>query len=196
MKLDLQVGEIVQGSLSLSDRNLMLVWQVNCPGCLARALPMLMKINNEHADVFCFAMSSAFEDFNFNNLNSTKALLEQGELTLHSKRYFSQIGHKILPYKFELPVVMDWFLDDAAITNLPDAVFNVLDRERLSPGAEQQIKKHLEQRLLPVTKIGRTFLNNEFQGTPTWVYFDRELEIIECWLGHKTLEWVSATLKK
>lgn len=196
MKLDLQVGEIVQGSLSLSDRNLMLVWQVNCPGCLARALPMLTKINSEHADVFCFAMSSAFEDFNFNNLNSTKALLEQGELTLHSKRYFSQIGHKVLPYRFELPVVMDWFLDDAVITNLPDAVLNVLDRERLSPGAEQQIKKHLNQRLLPMAKMGRTFLNNEFQGTPTWVYFDRDLEIIECWFGHKSLDWVNAVLKK
>ncbi|WP_415912112.1 hypothetical protein [Neptuniibacter sp. QD37_11] len=196
MQLDLQLGEAIQGSVVLSERNLMLVFQVNCPGCLSRALPMLSKISEANEQLNCFALSTAFENFNLNNAKTTKALLEQGALTLHSKRYFAQIGQQKLPYKFDLPVVMDWFMPAESAAKLSGSIIDVFDEERLSEAVKQAIKNHLSQRLVPMSKMGRTFLNNDFQGTPTWVYFDQDLNILESWFGHKENEWVQALLDK
>jgi len=196
MQLDLNLGEAVQGSVEISDRNLMLVFQVNCPGCLSRALPLLTKISEANVGLNCFALSTAFENFNLNNIKATRALMDQGELTLHSKRYFAQLGHQKLPYKFDLPVVMDWFMPAQAATNLADSVISAFDEDRLSHTVKQSIKGHLAQRLIPMSQMGRTFLNNDLQGTPTWIYFDKDLEVIESWFGHKELDWVEALLNK
>lgn len=196
MQLDLQLGETVQGSIAISERNLMLVFQVNCPGCLSRALPMLSKISEANEGLNCFALSTAFENFNLNNAKTTAALLEQGDLTLHSKRYFAQLGQQRLPYKFDLPVIMDWFMPDQSSSKLSESIINVFDEERLSAVVKQNIKNHLAQRLIPMSQMGRTFLNNDFQGTPTWVYFNKDLKIIESWFGHKELDWVQALLDK
>ncbi|WP_415884836.1 hypothetical protein ACMXYO_09140 [Neptuniibacter sp. QD37_6] len=196
MQLDLQLGKVVQGSVAISERNLMLVFQVNCPGCLSRALPMLTKISEANKSINCFALSTAFENFNLNNVKTTKALLEQGDLTLHSKRHFAQLGHQKLPYNFELPVVMDWFMPSQTISKLEESVFNVFDNERLSKTLKQNIKNHLAQRLVPMSLMGRTFLNNDLQGTPTWIYFDENLEIFDSWFGHQDLEWIQALLDK
>ncbi|WP_415898171.1 hypothetical protein [Neptuniibacter sp. QD57_21] len=196
MQLDLQLGQAIKGNVEISERNLMLVFQVNCPSCLSRALPMLMRLKEENKGFNFFALSTAFEDFNLNNAKSTKALIEQGELTLHSKRYFAQLGLQKLPYEVDVPVVMDWFMPTIASSELAESIYNVFDKERLSQTVMNSIKAHLAQRLLPMSQMGRTFLNNGFQGTPTWVYFDKDLRIIQSWFGHKEIEWVQALLDK
>lgn len=196
MQLNLQLGEVVQGSVTISKRNLMLVFQVNCPGCLSKALPQLIKISDVNQDVNCFAMSTAFENFNLNNIKTTTALVETGELTLHAKRYFSQLGQQKLPYKISVPIIMDWFMPSNTPSFLAESVINALDQERLSETVKQNIKKHLGQRLIPMSQMGRTFLNNDLQGTPTWIYFDQDLNVIESWFGHKELEWVQALLDR
>ncbi|WP_415896145.1 hypothetical protein ACMXYQ_08285 [Neptuniibacter sp. PT34_22] len=196
MQLDLQLGEAVQGSVVISERNLMLVFQVNCPGCLSRALPMLSKISEANEQLNCFALSTAFENFNLNNAKTTEALLKHGDLTLHSKRYFAQLGQQRLPYQFDLPVIMDWFMPAQSASKLSESIIDVFDEERLTDVVKQSIKNHLAQRLVPMSQMGRTFLNNDFQGTPTWVYFDKNLTIIDSWFGHKDISWIQAVLDK
>lgn len=196
MKLDLQLGETVQGDIELTDKNLMLVFQVNCPSCLTRALPLLSQIQQAHPGLNCFALSTAFEGFTLNNKKTTIALLESGELTQHSKRQFAQLGHQKLPYDIDVPVAMDWFMSAESLGAIAPSLIGALDEERLSQSAQQTLKNMLTQRVVPMAKMGRTFLNNDFQGTPTWVYFDKDLEIKESWFGHKDFEWIEMVLNK
>ena len=195
MDLHLYKGEWVQGKSDLSDLNLMLVFQVNCPGCLAHALPLLQDLADEYTHVNCFALSTAFEDFALNTLENTQSLIAEGELAPASKRYFSRLGQFELPYRIEVPVVMDLFLSDEEVSSMTDTFINNIDHGSLSRKMAQQLRHQFNQRFVPVAMTGRTFLNNEMQGTPSWFLFDKQMNIFESWFGHKEKEWVRARVQ-
>ncbi|MCP4595790.1 hypothetical protein [Neptuniibacter sp.] len=195
MDLHLYKGEWVQGESDLADLNLMLVFQVNCPGCLAHALPLLQVLADEYPDINCFALSTAFEDFALNTLENTQSLIAEGELTPASKRYFSRLGQFELPYRIEVPVVMDLFLSGDEISSLTVSFIKNIDQGSLSSKMSQQLRHQFNQRFLPVAMTGRTFLNNEMQGTPSWFVFDKKMNILESWFGHKEKEWVRARVQ-
>lgn len=195
MDLHLYTGKWIQGESALSDLNLMLVFQVNCPGCLVHAMPLLQDVSDQYADINCFALSTAFEDFALNSQQNTQKLVEEGELPLISKRYFSRLGQFVLPYRIEVPVVMDLFLSEGQASSVADAFIHMMDQESLSEKMVQQLRHQFNQRFLPVAKTGRTFLNNEMQGTPSWFLFDKKMNILESWFGHKDKEWVRARIE-
>ncbi|MGH1460659.1 MAG: hypothetical protein ACRBB6_01365 [Neptuniibacter sp.] len=195
MQLFLHQSEWIQGKQGLKDLNLMLVFQVNCPGCLGRALPLLEQLSISYPDLNVFALSTAFEDFSLNNLENTRALVSEGNLTQASARYFERLGHKKLPYDISVPVVMDWFMSDRQICSLPDQILSNMGREELSPKVTQLMKNMLNQRLLPMARTGRTFLNNQMQGTPCWYLFNGDFEILDSWFGHKDLDWVRSSIE-
>lgn len=196
MKLDLQLGEILQGDCALKELNLMLVFQVNCPGCLSKALPDLNRIADDFPQINAFALSTAFEEFNLNNLHNTRQLLEQGSLTQASQRYFERLGHKNLPYKINTPVVMDYFIQNQKLSELHDVVLEQIEGELLQPKVSRKIRDILDQRLLPLARSGRTFLNNELQGTPSWFIFDEHLNVLDSWFGHKDEQWVRSVIER
>ena len=72
-KLELNYDKEIQGSFTLSKINILLVFQVNCPGCFSYALPFFNKIYQDYRkeDVSFLALSTAFEDFDKNTLSNT-----------------------------------------------------------------------------------------------------------------------------
>lgn len=196
MKLDLQLGETLQGDCTLKELNLMLVFQVNCPGCLSKALPDLNSIAIEYPSVNAFALSTAFEDFGLNNQRNTQLLLEQGDLTQAGLRYFERLGYKKLPYKISVPVVMDYFIQNEKLSELNDVVLSQIEGELLPPKVHRKICDIMDQRLLPLARSGRTFLNNELQGTPSWFIFNKQLEVLDSWFGHKDTQWVRGVIER
>ena len=195
MKLQLHLGNTVIGDHSLKSLNLMLVFQVNCPGCLSRALPELNQLSLQFPEVNAFAMSTAFEDFNLNTEVNTRALVGCGELTLSSKRYFSRLGCNSLPYQIEVPVVMDAFLAEDKLSRLKDGVLSQVDSDSLSAAAKGRLCDILDQRFVPLVRTGRTFINNDLQGTPSWFIFDDQLNVLDSWFGHKEEKWVQSVIK-
>ena len=195
MKLQLHLGNTVSGDCSLKSLNLMLVFQVNCPGCLSRALPELNQLSQQFPDVNAFAMSTAFESFNLNTEVNTRSLVECGELTLASQRYFSRLGYSSLPYQIGVPVVMDAFLSEEKLSGLKNGVLSQVDSDSLSPAARGKLCDILDQRFLPLVRTGRTFINNDLQGTPSWFIFDDQLNVLDSWFGHKGEKWVKAVIE-
>lgn len=197
MKLYFHPGEWVQSTAELKALNLMLVFQVNCPGCLIHAFPLLESIAQKYSQLNVFALSTAFEDFALNTAENTHKLIKQGELTQASKRYYERLGQKRLPYAINTPVVMDTFMNDAQVNDICQMLIQQFEAAApLSPQVSQQIKNQLNQRILPSARTGRTFLNNQMQGTPSWYLFNQELDVLDSWFGHKDPDWVESTIKR
>jgi len=196
MKLRLHLGDEVNAGYQIQDLNLMLVFQVNCPGCLSKALPDLNSIAAQFPQINVFALSSAFENFAVNTINNTQILLTEGVLPPACKRYFGQLGHQILPYKIQVPVVMDAFISEEQLIVLKQQLFEQAEFDTLSPKVQGKLNNVLEQRFFQMLKTGRTFLDNEMQGTPTWYLFDKELTILDSWLGHKDRLWIKGLIER
>ncbi len=81
-RFHLAVGELIQGDMALDSRTLLLVFQVNCPGCFTYALPLAEAIHQDsnRLGLSVKALSTAFEDFEFNTAEHTRALVEKGTL--------------------------------------------------------------------------------------------------------------------
>ncbi|MFW1677785.1 hypothetical protein ACFVYJ_08380 [Pontibacter sp. JAM-7] len=196
MRLELQTGKVIQGELTLSRLNLMLVFQVNCPGCLNQALPQLQALQPLFPRLNLFALSTAFEDFALNTAENTRLLLDKGYLTQASARYFSRLGHRALPYRISVPVIMDRFAQPGQIEAMRSVLEQALSDMGLDQKPVQQTMAMLNARLQPVLYTGRTFLNNQLQGTPSWILFDSDMMILDQWFGHRPLEWLEAQLSK
>ena len=108
-KLALHYNEILQGDFELKKLNLLLVFQVNCPGCFSYALPVFNQLFNEFntCEVSFLAISTAFEDFDKNTLNNTKELIKSGTLIGETKKFMKTQGLDILPYTLDFPIAMD-----------------------------------------------------------------------------------------
>lgn len=87
-RFHLAVGEVIQGDMALNARTLLLVFQVNCPGCFTYALPLAEAIHRDSSrlGLSVKALSTAFEDFDLNTANHTRALVDGGTLVGETKR--------------------------------------------------------------------------------------------------------------
>ncbi len=102
----LAVGECLQGSFELRTRALLLVFQVNCPGCFRYALPLAEAIHRDgdRLGLSVLALSTAFEDFDLNSVDNTRALVERGELVGEAQR---ALGVRTYPGTISFPVATD-----------------------------------------------------------------------------------------
>lgn len=84
----LAVGEVVQGAFALGERTLLLVFQVNCPGCFTYALPLAETIHQDRdrLGLTVLGLSTAFEDFELNTVQHTEQLVHQGTLVGETRR--------------------------------------------------------------------------------------------------------------
>jgi hypothetical protein len=73
--------------MTLTSRTLLLVFQVNCPGCFTYALPLAEAIHRDsnRLGLSVKALSTAFEDFDLNTAEHTRSLVEKGILVGESK---------------------------------------------------------------------------------------------------------------
>ena len=145
------------------DLNIMLAFQVNCPGCFMHAIPFLNSLHERYSKqgVQVFALSTAFEEFGLNTVWATTALVQKDQIfgatrnALGKDKYGRDINFRVATDK-----------------GLPQSASNA------SPLG------------------GETFRRNNFMGTPTYVVFDRDLNIKLQWFGHQDAREVEAALDK
>ncbi len=161
--LRLSISDWVNGEPSFSNLNVMLVFQVNCPGCFLYSLPTMIKAKPylQSKGIFSFALSTAFEDFDKNTLNNTELLQQRGQLVGETSAMFQKMGEATLPYKLDFPIAFDRLKGEP---NVPRE-----ENERMG--------------MVPYTG-GQTFFENGFQGTPTWVIFNKNFDVLLQTFGH------------
>ncbi|MGW9684730.1 hypothetical protein [Flagellimonas sp. 2504JD1-5] len=197
-KLRLEYSSILQGKFSLGKRNLLFAFQVNCPGCFFYGFPTVTNLFKKYNGQINFlGLSTAFEDFQFNNLENTKQLLDEKKLVGETKKAFDTYPDELQLSDIDFPIAMDVLSDKTFITQenityiggqFPNyGQASELEREQF----DHKIKDYLNTNpIIPVT-----FTLNQFRGTPTFVLFDKDYSILEHWFGHKPYEEVEHIIK-
>ena len=200
-KFHLKTSEILQGDFKLNDLNLMLVFQVNCPGCFIHALPAANKIaeNYQAKGLKVLGLSTAFEDFEHNTLDNTKRLLQDGTIVGETKKALNKAGQNKFPAKLQFDIAFDDLQKsdqlkmkeqiDQFAQSIPDyAGKNDVEKKLM----QAQIKEYLSNK----TMNAFTFDSNFLMGTPSWILFDRDFNILFEFFGHKEYEAIEALLNQ
>ncbi|MEO0406976.1 MAG: hypothetical protein AAF289_06460 [Cyanobacteria bacterium P01_A01_bin.135] len=104
----LKLAQVLQGEFDIKALNLLVVFQVNCPGCFLYALPLAARLHDQHGDrVNVLGLSTAFEDFDLNTAENTRRLLESGEVVGMTKQYWQRQGESRYGVPIRFPVAFD-----------------------------------------------------------------------------------------
>lgn len=101
----LRTEQVLQGDFTLQSFNLILIFQVNCPGCFIYALPLAAKLHETYCDrINILGLSTTFEDFELNTAANTQKLLQSGEMVGVTQQYFQekQIERYAIPLEFAI----------------------------------------------------------------------------------------------
>lgn len=201
-KLKLRYSEVLQGNFKLSDLNLLLVFQVNCPGCFLYAFPVAIELFENYKKITSFkilGLSTAFEDFDLNTLEHTKKLLKKKELVGEVKKAFSVKGFEQLPFRIPFDVAFDELkpknrsnIDrDVEQYCLATEGFEGFSKER-----REIIRREVRKYFINKFFEAYTFDENNLQGTPSWILFGRDWQIYHEAFGHQSYGFFDKTVKK
>jgi hypothetical protein len=200
-KFHLRYSEIVQGDFKLADLNMMLIFQVNCPGCFAYAFPVALRLHEEYKDkgVKVLGLSTAFEDFDMNTLGNTIRLVEKGEVVGETQKMLERAGYPKFPLAIPFDVAFDE-LKPNDLTHLEEDIDqfcrNNAEFNSQNPETKRNIKEQLKEYFSKKTMRAYTFDANHLNGTPTWVLFDRDLNLHYETFGHKEYERLAHIIEK
>ncbi|WP_271765299.1 hypothetical protein [Aquimarina algiphila] len=194
-KLELHFEKTLQGDFKIKDLNLLLVFQVNCPGCFSYALPLFNELYHQFhkEDVSFLALSTAFEDYDKNTIAHTTHLVNDGALVGETKKMMLQQGIETLPYSLDFPIVMDKIEETLSDINVAiETICNINPSYALWPDFEKVAQqKRVAHYLRSLDKIALTFTLNQLRGTPSFVLFNNSYEIIAEWFGHITYKEIA-----
>ncbi|MBP6343869.1 MAG: hypothetical protein KA403_08045 [Candidatus Omnitrophica bacterium] len=189
-KFDLKYSEVLQGDFGLEDLNMILVFQVNCPGCFAYALPLAIRLHEEYRakGLNVLALSTAFEDFDLNTVGNTLRLLESGHIVGETRKVLEKAGYTSFPLKISFDVAFDliapndpaYLEDDIKTFCTKHPELSVDDSE-----AGRSIKDQLKEYFLKKKFRAHTFSANHLSGTPSWILCDRTKNLLYESFGHK-----------
>ena len=197
-KLHLFISEKVQGEFILKDLNLMIVFQVNCPGCIASALPLIQNLyENSSDEIGIVGLSTAFQYYNYNNIEHTRRLLDYGYLVDHSLSFMKQHGHDTLPYKITFPILMDAKMQPEQVEEVAQAILAQHEAyDELSDSEKEAAAIRIMSQLKKQSDLYITFTVNQFRGSPSFVLFNKDYEIMERWFGHTSKEDIDQRLAR
>lgn len=186
VKLALSYTEVINGKFEPGSINLMMVFQVNCPGCFMHGFPLLKELQIYYGDkISCFALATAFEDFHLNSAENAKRLINTGELvgeTLKAKEV-GQLKWDNAP--FSVPVLIDEVANQEELLHsefIENTIQNIFDRTTALK--QENMNTTLRNYFSQLPKCGKTFAANLMQGTPSFFLFTDSLEILAHWFGH------------
>ncbi len=188
MKLTLSYTEVINGELNFSPINLMMAFQVNCPGCFMHGFPMLKELQTHYGNkLSCIALSTAFEDFHVNTEENAKLLVNTGELVGETLR--AQEAHHLNWDKTTLsvPVVIDEVVNQSELQKsefVESVIINMLDQTTTSPLEQENMRTTLHNYFSQLPQCGRTFAATLMRGTPSFFLFSDSMEILVQWFGH------------
>lgn len=199
MKLNLRYSDVIQGPFIPGNLNLMMVFQVNCPGCFMYGFPQMIELHTKYHDKISFvALSTAFEDFNVNTVENTRLLIEANMLVGETKKAYDANLLKWTNNAILFPVLMDSLTENKELVSpefINDVVFNQPEWHQSKALEAEKIKSALTDYFTQLPSSGFTFTANLMQGTPTFVLFNNAMEIHEHWFGHVPHEAVEEKIK-
>ena len=199
MTFQLKYSEVLNGLFEPGALNLMMIFQVNCPGCFLQGFPQMISLHAKYQDrISCFALSTAFEDFDFNTTENVKLLLEENYLTGETRKAFDTnrlTWNEVIPF----PVLVDSMIarEDMLQRHFIDRIIS--NYEQFSGVLEPEIAKietSLHHYFNHYQKCGFTFASNLLQGTPTFVLFNANMDILLQWFGHVNSQTIEKQLGK
>ena len=199
MTFQLKYSEVLQGSFEPDALNLMIVFQVNCPGCFLQGFPQMISLHAKYQGrISCFALSTAFEDFDSNTTKNTKLLVEENYLTGETRKAFDTnnlIWNEAIPF----PVLVDAIVSREEMLQR-QFIDRVISNHAQFSGVLQselvEIKTSLHHYFNHYQKCGFTFASNLLQGTPTFVLFNSSMDILLQWFGHVNSQAIEKELNK
>lgn len=193
--LKLHIGQTIQGEFKLKKLNVMLVFQVNCPGCFSYALPMFNTLYHtfKSNQISFLGVSTAFEDFDKNTVTHTQELITQGKLVGETKRYMSKYDINLLPYTIDFPIVMDLIEDKVSRIDLAvDAICETNPNVKIWPEFEKaNLRTKIISYLNQLEKVPLTFTLNQLQGTPSFIIFNDSYDILYQAFGYVNREEIA-----
>ena len=200
-KFIFKTSEIIQGDFKLDRLNLMLVFQINCPGCFLYALPAANQLFKQYQGkgVKILALSTAFEDFSDNTLANTKFLLAEGRLVGETKKILGRAGYETLPFKISFDVAFDelkeYKMGDME-TTLDQFCGNIAEFKEKNQVEKKLMRGQVREYLTSKTMSAFTFDSNQLMGTPSWILFDQDSNVLFKFFGHKKAEELAAVLEE
>ncbi len=173
---------------SASSHNLAFVFQVNCPGCFLYGIPLVNRMQELYGDrLSIVGVSTAFEDFEYNNLTHTRALLDEGTLVGETARVLREQGLTSPPAP-QFPVVMDRLIAGAFMAQhkewLEHAAAWFRGWETMPEGDRANFLDRLADYYRKQAVVSLTFSLNQLQGTPSLLFFDQSYEVKGLHFGH------------
>lgn len=199
-KLHLKYQPVYNGTFELKKVNLLFTFQVNCPGCFSYGFPLVSQLKQTFKDdVGYLGLSTAFEDFELNTMENTLALASSGIVVGETAKMLSSQGLSTYPQSISFPITMD-----AEVTDEELAENSLIDKIcEINPGFsiwaqfdQDQLRQKVRDYLRRQRKISFTFTVNQFRGTPTFVIFNDQMEILQQWFGHVSAPQIEDTLKE
>lgn len=197
MKLSLRYSEMICGKFSPGPLNLMMIFQVNCPGCFIHAFPLMRALHEHyHERISCFALSTAFEDFNLNTTENTRLLISSNQFTGETRKAHDakQFQWTDIPF----PVLMDEIIPQSGLLH-PEFIENIISQRpewnNASVSEKVSVKSSLQNYFRQLPQCGFTFAANLMHGTPSFFLFDGSLQVLLQWFGHANQHLVEKELK-
>lgn len=188
-KFHLNTQELIQGEFKLNKVNLAFVFQVNCPGCFIYGIPLMNNLYKSFNNTVGFiGVATAFEDFEYNNEASLKLLLDDGTLVGATKNYYStNYGLSNYSEKINFPVAFDSIISSEEFlnSNKVELICNAIPNfPKFSEVEKQILIRDVKSYYTQIPVIAETFTLNQLQGTPSFIIFDDNYNILGQHFGH------------
>ena len=186
-KLALHYNNLLKGSFELKKLNFLFVFQVNCPGCFLYGIPLVNELYKEfQKDISFLGLSTAFENFDLNTAVNTKLLVNNNTIIGHTKKALNDQGFDKYPYTIDFPIAMDKIMNNSE--DLEKAILHIctINPNYTSFSYREQLlfKAHVKAYFEKLEIISMTFTLNQLKGTPSFILFDDNYEILYHKFGH------------
>ncbi len=180
------------------------VFQLNCPGCFLYSLPQAIDLHQRYHDkgLVVLGLSTAFEDFELNNLDNLQLLLEQHLPIGETQKTLAAQNRLIdgrLPYHLPFPVAMDKIskqegeIRDSDIEEFSQQ--HIADFSKRSESEKMQIRAQVFKLFQARLYKAATFNLYRLQGTPSQLVIDKKGVLKASEFGHYSeLEWLISNL--
>jgi hypothetical protein len=178
---------------------LLLIIQPNCPGCIVNSIPVANVIAKSTDDFDVYCVSTAFDDFEVNNVECAAALLDGSLCGTSAEILGETICHGNIP---QVPFAHDFMTDrekadedlkEWALTVMLESARNQLRSLHYTEAKIDQKLENVQYNALP-EQLGELFWSVKALGTPTWVVHKYNGEILDVRFGFmdlkEILHWV------
>ncbi len=194
---DLEISEWIQGEPSNISRErgkiiVIEVFQVNCPGCFSAGFPEILDAYQKFSDesIIFWGLATAFEDFQFNNIENLKRLVTTGEVigeTLYTLGSQGYLENNLLSYAIPFPVAWDKIIPSDSGNAIKDSKL-MIERDfpnfsELPEKDQQMITEQVVAYYRNKKFAAKTFENYQLRGTPSTILIDQSGKLRGKWFG-------------